>query len=129
MKAMQIMYFVILFCCISCTQNTSKNLDGKSYQISSWDINHPEKQDPDIIVFKNNSMDSESCHQYGFVAAPYHSTYKDGVYSFSSTIKSNTEGEMQFNGTVKDQEITGSFVWKKAGQADINYAFKGNLKN
>lgn len=129
MKIIQLICLVILSSFIACVQNTNKNLDGNSYQISAWDINHPEKQDPDIVVFKNNTMDSESCHQYGFSASPYQCTYKDGIYSFSSTTKSSTEGEMQFTGTVKDHEISGSFVWKKAGQADIHYAFKGNLKN
>ncbi len=129
MKIIQLICLVILSSFIACVQNTNKNLDGNSYQISAWDINHPEKQDPDIVVFKNNTMDSESCHQYGFSASPYQCTYKDGIYSFSSTTKSSTEGEMQFTGTVKDHEISGNFIWKKAGQADIHYAFKGNLKN
>ncbi len=126
---MKILINLLLIGLISCAQPASKNLDGKSFQISAWDVNHPEKQDPDIINFKNQSMDSESCHQYGFSASPYICNYKDGVYSFNSTTKSATEGEMTFVGSVKENLISGTFVWKKAGQADIHYAFQGSLKN
>ncbi|HEX5626071.1 MAG TPA: hypothetical protein VFX48_08645, partial [Saprospiraceae bacterium] len=87
---------------VSCAQSpkSKMTLDGKSYQISGWAVNQPDKQDPDLLSFKDGMMDSEGCHQYGFTAAAYQSTYENGKYSFSCVTKSSTEGEIAFTGTV-----------------------------
>lgn len=129
MKSIYFISISLFLFSLACGKNPNKTLDGKSYQVSSWDISNPEKQDPDLIVFKNGMMDSESCHQYGFTAAPYQSTYSNGIYTFTSTISSPVEGKMIFEGMAKDNLIEGKMVWKKDGQADILYAFKGNLKS
>jgi hypothetical protein len=129
MKIIKVFYVLFLISALGCGNNTNKSLDGKSYQLSSWDVNHPEKQDPDLIVFKNGMMDSEACHQYGFTAAPYKSSYENGVISFSGTISSPAEGIMTIEGKAKENSIEGTMLWKKQGQADIQYGFKGNLKS
>jgi hypothetical protein len=107
----------------------NKTLDGKSFQVSSWDVNHPEKQDPDLIAFKNGMLDSESCHQYGFSAAPYTSKMENNQQTFRSMISSPAEGTMIIEGKTSDNLIEGSMVWKKQGQNDIQYGFKGSLKS
>ncbi len=128
MKNEHLFSFILMLFAVSCSNNMSKTLDGKSYQLSCWDLNQPEKQDPDLLVFKNGMMDSEACHQYGFTAAPYKSSFENGVISFSGTISSTAEGSMLIEGKVKENQIDGTMLWKKAGQADIQYGFKGNLK-
>lgn len=129
MKIIKILCLFLLTSALACTNNTNKTLDGKSYQLSTWDINHPEKQDPDLLVFKNGMMDSEACHQYGFTAASYKSNFENGMISFSGTITSPAEGIMTIEGKAKENSIEGTMVWKKQGQADIHYGFKGNLKS
>lgn len=121
--------FLYLVFVVACGKNMNKTLDGKTYQLSTWDVNHPEKQDPDMVVFKNGMMDSEACHQYGFGAAPYKSSYANGIISFAGTISSGTEGTILIEGKTMDNGIEGTMVWKKAGQNDINYKFKGHLKS
>jgi hypothetical protein len=123
-------YFIFLFAlAFACGKNTGKSLDGKSYQLSTWDINHPDKQDPDLVTFKDGMMDSEACHQYGFKAAPYQSKYESGNFSFSGTITSPNEGSMLIDGKTKENQIEGTMLWKKAGQAEIHYGFRGTLKS
>ena len=119
---------IILLFAITCANKTEESLDGKSYQLLTWDVNHPEKQDPDVLVFKNGMMDSEACHQYGFTAAAYTSTIKNGETSFSGTISSKTEGTIKIDGKVYENKIEGTMLWKKNGQTDIKYAYNGKLK-
>ena len=128
MKISQVCLIFFFFGFASC-KNVNKTLDGKSYQLSTWDINHPEKQDPDMVIFKNGMMDSESCHQYGFTAAPYKSGFANGAISFSGNIASPTEGNMMIEGKAMDNRIEGTMIWKKDGQSDIHYGFKGYLKS
>lgn len=129
MKVIQFFLGLSIFLNMSCAQNVNKSLDGKSFQISIWDVAHPDKKDPDLLIFKDGKMDSDACHQYGFAAAAYKHQNKDHNTTFSTTINSANEGEILFEGMVKDNVINGKSVWKKAGQADINYEFSGSLKN
>lgn len=120
---------IILLFAITCGSKSDKSLDGKSYILLTWDINQPEKQDPDVLVFKNGMIDSEACHQYGFKAATYKSAIKDDKISFSGTISSKTEGTIKIDGMAFENQIEGSMLWKKNGQADIKYIYKGKLKS
>ncbi|MDQ3142158.1 MAG: hypothetical protein M3Q56_07920 [Bacteroidota bacterium] len=129
MKTIKFFAVFIIVLNMACAQQAAKTLDGKSFQISCWDVNQPDKQDPDLLIFKNGMLDSEACHQYGFTAAPYESNSANGTLNFSSTILSPTDGSIKIDGNVKDNSITGKMIWKKAGQADINYDYKGNLKS
>lgn len=52
MKIIQLICLVILSSFIACVQNTNKNLDGNSYQISAWDINHPENKIRILLYLK-----------------------------------------------------------------------------
>jgi hypothetical protein len=129
MKQINFYSFLFILFAFACGKNANKTLDGKSYQLSTWDVNHPDKQDPDLVVFKNGMMDSEACHQYGFTASPYISTFENGVHSFSGTITSPKEGIMLIEGKAKENLIEGTMLWKKQNQADIKYGFRGTLKS
>ncbi len=128
MRVLLFLSFTILFLQFNCSQNTPKNLDGMSFQVRTWEMGKPDKKDPDVIRFSNGSFDSEGCHQYGFMAAPYKSEIKEGKLSFTGKTTSSTEGEMEFTGMVNGNAINGSFVWRKAGQADIHYVYEGERK-
>lgn len=129
MKAIQFFLGLSIFLNMSCAQNMNKSLEGKSFQISIWDVAHPDKKDADLLIFKDGKMDSDACHQYGFATSAYQQQNKDDNITFNCTIYSSSEGEIQFEGMVKDNAINGKSVWKKPGQADIHYEFSGALKN
>lgn len=120
---------LLLILVVSCKEKSETTLDGKSFQLSCWDVNQPDKKDPDLLVFKGGMMDSEACHQYGFTAAPYTSTVQNGILKFSGTISSNTEGTIVVEGIVRKENIEGTMLWSKSGQADIKYVFTGESKN
>lgn len=114
---------------ISCAQKSADTLDGKTFQVSSWETGKPEKQDPDVLVFAKGTFDSEGCRQYGFGPAPYTSIVSNGGIHFKSSTKSPTEGDIDFEGNYAQNQIQGTFVWRKQGQADLHYEFKGSLKS
>ncbi len=120
---------ILLLFAVTCGNKADKSLDGKSYLLSTWDVNYPDKQDKDVLVFKNGTIDSEACHQYGFKAAAYKSTLENEKVFFSGTISSTAEGTIKIDGIANKTQIEGTMLWKKAGQADIKYGFKGQLKS
>ncbi|MBC7885843.1 MAG: hypothetical protein H7X99_10230 [Saprospiraceae bacterium] len=120
---------ILVVVALTCGNNTDKLLDGKSFMLTTWDVNHPEKLDKDLLIFKNGMMDSEACHQYGFSAAAYKSKIENDKISFSGTISSATEGTIRIDGNSFKNKIEGTMLWKKAGQAEIKYAFKGYLSS
>lgn len=113
---------LINFCC---SQSAERSLDGKSFQLSVWDVNQPDQKQPDVITFQKGNMDPEGCHQYGFTAAPYTLRSQEKQLSFVSTCSSPTDGTIVFEGVVTGQNITGTMVWTKTGQADIRYEYTG----
>lgn len=112
---------------LSCSQNAVDTLDGKSFQLSVWDVTQPDQKQPDVITFNNGTMDPEGCHQYGFTAAPYKLNSTDKKLTFSSTCTSPAEGTIVFEGSISGESISGTMVWTKTGQADIRYEYTGNL--
>lgn len=120
---------ILLLFAVTCANKADKSLDGKSYLLLTWDVNYPDKKDKDVLVFKNGRIDSEACHQYGFKAAAYKSTLENEKVSFSGTISSAAEGTIMIGGIANNNQIEGNMLWKKAGQADIKYGFKGQLKS
>lgn len=123
-----VIFLVIILGQMSCAQKKVETLDGKTFQVSAWESGKPEKQDPDVLVFANGTFDSEGCHQYGFGPAPYTSNQTQEGLQFKCTTKSATEGDIDFEGTYSQNNINGKFIWRKEGQADLHYEFKGSLK-
>jgi hypothetical protein len=95
-------------------------LDGRSFRIETMVDGRSEGQE--TVSFKNGQFESPECSKWGFGPAVY--TSPDGR-SFSATLMSDAEGRMDWQGTVDGKSISGGYVWKKAGQNDITYTFKG----
>lgn len=73
-------------------------------------------------------MRSKSCDPYGFSAAPYKASLRDGVVSFEADTVSPKEGRMHWSGKVRGEALEGTAIWTKAGQADIHYWIKATLR-
>lgn len=61
-------------------------------------------------------------------AAPYTARKVGEAVQFESTTQSEKEGEMAWIGRVRGDRLEGTMVWRKAGQAPIDYWFRGTLK-
>lgn len=104
-------------------------LDGKSFAIQTMEKDKPETATAETCVFADGYFDNLECHQYGFSKGKYTATQKgEGVMQFESTMDGGKEGSMTFKGEVNMGNIKGDMVWKKEGQADINYTFSGSAK-
>jgi hypothetical protein len=82
----------------------------------------------DIIKFKKGRLHSEACDVYGFDKGKYTTTKSSDVTMFEAETISKKEGKIQWKGSVKGDVIEGTYIWTKAGQAPIEYMFKGKLK-
>lgn len=106
----------------SCAQ-----LNGKHYTITISTGGNVDGTE--VFSFTDKTAESDECLKYGFAASEYTcSPAADGSLQFATTMTSAQEGRMDWKGTVGPDRISGSFVWSKPGQADINYTFEGPLK-
>lgn len=102
-------------------------LDGKSFMVTLTSGGKAEP--PEILSFKGQTVESSECLKYGFVASNYSCTEAgDGSLSFETTMLSTVEGKMVWKGSITENQATGTVLWTKEGQADINYTFEGPAK-
>lgn len=107
---------------IGCNQ-----LDGKQYTITLSAGGKSEK--PEILSFKNKTVESSECLQYGFAAVPYTCNEAlNGSLLIETVMTSSKEGRMDWKITATDTQVKGTVLWAKAGQADIAYTFEGAAK-
>lgn len=129
-STMFILVLALFLSIISSTLNVAvadDSLDGKSFlvELSETKKNEVTK---DELIFKDGTFFSVECEQYGFGPASYESKSKDDAILFESTLVSGTEGKAEWEGSVKGDKITGTFIWSKEGQDPIIYTYAGNMK-
>ncbi|MCK6693134.1 MAG: hypothetical protein L6Q97_13680 [Thermoanaerobaculia bacterium] len=106
---------------------TCAQLNGKAYAITIYTGGKVDGNE--IFTFHEKTAESDECLKYGFAASEYTcSPAADGSLQFATTMTSEQEGRMDWKGTAGPDRISGSFVWSKAGQADIHYTFEGSLR-
>jgi hypothetical protein len=129
-STMFILVLALFLSVISSTLNVAvadDSLDGKSFlvELSETKKNEVTK---DELIFKDGTFFSVECEQYGFGPASYESKSKGDAILFESTLVSGTEGKAEWEGSVKGDKITGTFIWSKEGQDPIIYTYAGNMK-
>jgi len=100
-------------------------IDGRTYagEVKMGD----DKPDPDTFIFKAGTFRSTACDQYGYDAAPYTSSEKDGVVSFHSQTKNKSGATMDWNGKIEKQKISGTAVMTTASGEKSEATFTGEL--
>ncbi|GJM16745.1 MAG: hypothetical protein DHS20C13_20720 [Thermodesulfobacteriota bacterium] len=104
------------------------SLDGKTFSVKINEHGKDGEATDDEIIFKDGTFFSADCEQYGFSAAPYEYRTKDGITLFITSSTSEKEGEIQWEGKVEGDEISGTMIWSKTGQDPIFYKYAGSLK-
>ncbi|GEM_PF-2198334 len=106
---------------------TCEQLDGKQYTIT---LTAGGKAEPsEILSFKNKMVESSECLQYGFAASTYTCTAApDGSLAIETVMASEKEGRMDWKFSANENQLRGTILWVKAGQADIAYTFEGAVK-
>jgi hypothetical protein len=102
-------------------------LDGKTFVGESGEKGKA-KGEAEEIVFQDGTLRSKPCDKYGFGAAPYKATKGEAGISFEAETVSPKEGKIHWKGRINRDNLEGTFVWTKAGQADIEYWAKATLK-
>jgi len=123
--------FAVCLSIISSTPNyavADDSLDGKTFSVKITEHGKDGEARDDEIIFKDGTFFSTDCEQYGFGSAPYEYRTKDGTTLFITSATSEKEGEIQWEGKVEGDQISGTSIWSKAGQDPIIYKYKGSLK-
>jgi hypothetical protein len=102
-------------------------LDGKSF-VGECGEKGKTTGEKEEVHFANGKFHSVACDPHGFGDGPYTATASGGAISWTAETTSEKEGKMQWKGTVKGDNLTGTFVWTKTGQAPAEYWVKGTQK-
>ena len=122
-----IAFFLLAFSTVD-AQETRDILDGKTFQVQTWDITNTDLKTPKQLIFKGGMVDAPVCHEYGFFPSTYE-VFEDGdKIRFKFTSESPYEGEVVFNGIVTEDGIQGTYVWRKSGREDLHYEFEGRVE-
>ncbi len=116
---------------IGAGQNTASagdSLDGKTFSVKISEHNKDGEPMDDSLTFQDGKFMSSDCEQYGFTPAKYESKSKGGATLFKSTLTSEKEGKAEWEGAVKGDNITGTFIWSKEGQDPMIYTYVGSIQ-
>lgn len=102
-------------------------LDGKSFNIKISEYGKDSDPTDDVLIFKDETLLSTECEQYGFGPGTYETARKDGKTLFEATTTSEKEGKIEWEGKIEGDSITGNFMWSKPGQEPILYTYAGSL--
>ena len=122
-----LLVFVLSVLSISMLASAAEGaLDGKSFSGEMGEKG--KKGDQEELVFKDGKFTSVACEQYGFGDAPYTTTVNGDTTTFEADTVSAKEGKMHWTGTMKGDELTGTAVHTKEGQAPVEYWYKTTLE-
>lgn len=105
----------------------SSPLDGKTF-VGEIAKKGETKGDPDTFSFSGGKFHSTGCDPHGFTPSRYQIGKLGEDWTFMSLCTSPKEGQMSWKGTISGDVISGTAVWKKPGQAAIEYTFTGTEK-
>jgi len=80
---------------------------------------------PDLLTFERGKFDSYVCKAYGFGNGKYTTARQGKAETFAATTKSNTQGVMEWKGSVEGDGISGTLLWKPATGAPKTMTFSG----
>lgn len=103
------------------------SLDGRTFVIDMREAGKTESS-KDTLTFAEGKFRSKGCDQYGFGDATYTVSNRGEGVAFSASAQSETEGRMEWTGTVTGNGIEGTAVWTKEGQAPITYQYSGSVQ-
>lgn len=109
-------------------------LDGKAFVADAGLKGKPADEKDDVITFAEGKLHSSACDQYGYDKGAYKATQVGDAVQFEATTVSEKYGRNVWKGTVRGNEIEGTFLfYPKPGFFNRNPApeehwFKGKAK-
>ncbi|MBI2870843.1 MAG: hypothetical protein HYY14_03950 [Candidatus Omnitrophica bacterium] len=127
MSKFAVLVAVALLCAGSLAHAAAiQDLDGMTFAGELGEEGQTEGQ-ADTFIFENGLFESTACTPFGFSEAPYTSAAQGDDIAFNAQTASPTDGNMVWQGTVDGDEVEGTVIWTKAGQA-TNYWFRGEIE-
>ena len=110
-------------------------LDGRVFATEGGVKDKPPSETIDIISFKDGKFHSSSCEPYGYGTGKVIASIAGDVVTFKATTESEKDGRLEWSGTVRGNDIEGTYVHYRKGwflnpnPAPIDRWFKGKLKS
>lgn len=110
-------------------------LDGKVFIADAGEKGKPADEKNDVITFNGGRFHSSTCDQWGFDKGEYKSARSGDVVTFDVETRSEKDGRLVWKGTVRGDEIEGTFVhYRKPGfftpnPTPVEHWFKGRAKS
>jgi hypothetical protein len=110
-------------------------LDGRVFIADAGEKGKAADEKNDVITFNGGKFHSSACDQYGFGKGDYRASPSGDAVAFEAETQSQKDGRLVWRGTVRGDEIEGTFVhYRKPGlltpnPAPIEHWFKGRVKS
>lgn len=120
---------IYVFCTIcflqACATSVKEGplLDGQTFTVITVPVGNNADAALERISFNASRFDNDNCHLWGFGDAPYTAMQSGDSIRFKASTSSQKEGMMIWNGTVVNGVLSGTMVWIKEGQSDLQYNF------
>ena len=115
-------------------QAQTATLDGKAFVADAGEKGKPADEKNDVITFAGGKFHSAACDQYGYTAGEYKYSAAGNAIAFEAQTQSEKDGRLVWKGTVRGDEIEGTFVHYRKGwllnpnPAPLEHWFKGKVK-
>lgn len=107
---------------------SAQSLESKNYVVKMYDTGNPDQSLGNVLIFSSSTFESEACRPYGYQPVSYKTKKNGKGIVFTAAARSDQDGEMYWQGTIINDQIQGTAIWKKEGQDDIQYKFEGRQK-
>jgi hypothetical protein len=110
-------------------------LDGRVFIADAGEKGKAADEKNDVITFNGGKFHSSACDQYGFGKGDYRASPSGDAVAFEAETQSQKDGRLVWRGTVRGDEIEGTFVhYRKPGfltpnPAPVEHWFKGRVKS
>jgi hypothetical protein len=127
--------FATAFFAMPFAQAQTATLDGRVFVADAGEKGKPADEKNDIITFSGGKFHSSTCDQYGFGKGDYRASPSGDAVAFEAETQSDKDGRLVWRGTVRGDEIEGTFVhYRKPGfftpnPEPVQHWFKGRVKS
>jgi hypothetical protein len=115
-------------------QSPAPALDGRAFVAEAGEKGKAADEKADVITFAGGKFHSSACDQYGYNKGDYRAASQAGATTFEAETSSEKDGRLVWKGTIRGNEIEGTFVHYRKGwmlnpnPEPVEHWFKGQAK-
>ena len=116
-------------------QAETATLDGKVFVADAGEKGKPAEEKADVITFDAGKFHSSLCDQFGYGKGEYKQSTAGDAVVFEAQTQSEKDGRLVWKGTVRGNEIEGTFVHYRKGwmlnpnPEPVEHWFKGKVRS